>query len=198
MPKVQTPEISEEDFPPDSSVQDRKHALALIGISDDKNKSLEEKLNIQHDNSAMLGDSKKKITTAERIHTLFKQQNFSPLTRLLTLVKIEEAKLAAYNRAVSYGMEPAQLKFLPEPDKKFYATLLLQLVKYEVPELKSVEVSGNVEMGMTVQVIHTAPQQKVVRVDANAPEKLKQLYGNTGTGLQTVAKEIVVELVDDI
>jgi len=43
------------------------------------------------------------------------------------LVKIEEAKLEAYNRAVAYGMEPRLLKCLPEPDKKFYATLLLNL-----------------------------------------------------------------------
>jgi len=31
------------------------------------------------------------------------QEIFSPLTRLLRLVKIEEAKLEAYNRAVAYG-----------------------------------------------------------------------------------------------
>jgi len=52
-------------------------------------------------------------------------------------------------------------------------------VKYEVPELRAIEVSGNVEAGMTIQVIHSQPQQKVIRVDANAPQKLKDMFGQT-------------------
>jgi len=32
---------------------------------------------------------------------------------------------------------------------------------------------------MTIQVIHSQPQQKVIRVDANASQKLKDMFGQT-------------------
>lgn len=202
MPTPKILDFDEQDFPAESSKEDRLKALLLIGISkkdaNDKTLSLEQKLNVQHDNSAMLGEDKgKKLTTADRIRTLLQQQNFSPLTRLLRLVKIEEAKLEAWNRAESCGMEPRLLECLPKPDKKLYAALLLQLVKYEVPELRAIEVTGNVEAGMTIQVIHSQPQQKVIRVDANSPQKLKDMFGQTTKAALVQSTEVTVEVMDD-
>lgn len=204
MPKHIAPQIDfdSEDFPQSITKEDREKAMSLIHLDLDPSTTLEQKLNIQHDNSAMLGDDpKKSLTTADRIRTLFQQQGFSPLTRLVRLVKVEEAKLEAYNRAVSYGLDTKSLNCLPKPDKKFYASLLTQLAKYEVPELKSVEVSGQVEVGMQVHIVHHQAQAKVVKVDAGAPASIKKIYGQSTAETLTVADKaaaIPVAALDDI
>lgn len=184
-------------FSNEATPEERQKALELVGIS--KLKPLHEQDSFIPDvnNDAMLGDSGgKKVTVAERIGTLFRQQKFSPITRLLRLVKIEEAKIEAYNRALSMGLEPKLLDCLPKPDVKLYASLLLQMVKYEVPEYKSIEVSGGLENTMKIQVINTQPQQKVVRIDAGAPQKLKQMFGATDKVLEVITEEIKSEIAD--
>ena len=193
MPKSpQVPDFDEDDFPPETSEADRRKALSLINVDPNDPRTLEEKLAIKYDNRAMLSDKlKKRISTSERIRTLFQQEKFSPLTRLVRLVKIEEAKVEAYNMAVAKGMPQRLLDALPKPDKKFYATLLLQLVKYEVPELKSIEMSGQVEAGIAVHIVHHTPEAKYVEIDALSPPKL--VYG----GDKTVVSEKSMALKDD-
>lgn len=185
-------QFDDTDFPKEATAEERKKALALIGIDPDTNRPFEEKVALPYNNDAMLGDSgNKKITTTDRVRALFKQRNFSAITKLLRLVEIEEAKMEAHNRAINMGLEPRLLDCLPQPDKKFYATLLLQLVKFEIPEYKSIEVSGQIEAGMTVNVIHSSPQQKVVRLDAGAPEHLKRMFGQTTQRVLEVATAAV-------
>lgn len=196
--KVPDIDIDEADFPVTSTAAQRDKALSLIGISKDSTKTLAEKLAIVYDNSAMLGMADKKVSTADRLRTLFQQQNFSPITRLLRLVKIEEAKMEAYNRALDYGIDPKLLKHLPQPDKKFYANLLLQLARYEVPELKAVEITGEIKHGMSVHIVQHTKQQKVIRVDEGAPENLKRLFGtSTDKTLQVALEPVVVPADDD-
>lgn len=193
MPKVKPKPEDEEDFIPFSGDQnvtekERKQVFALANPK---------KVLAPEDNSAMLGDVKgKKPTTADRLRSLFQQHNFSPVTKILRRLKIEEAKIEAYERAENMGLEPRLLTCLPKPDKKAYYTLLLQLVRFELPELKSVEVSGQIEQGMAVHVIHHAPQQKVIRVDAGSPAKLRALVGHTMT-IETPV-EVVAKDGDDI
>lgn len=207
MPKAVPIETEDVDFHQTVTPQERTKALIAIGVPQDKAENpaltLEQKLDTQHDNSAMLGDStgkgKKKKTVTERVNELFRQKNFSPTTDLVNLVKVERAKFEAYTRAEISGMSEELLACLPKPDKKFYAALLMTLAKYEVPEYKSVEISGHVEAGMTVQVIHTAPQQKVIRIDGGSPEKLKKIYGMDNTKTIDVESAITkVALEDDI
>jgi len=197
-------EVTKEDLlaPPVSSEQ-RSQALSLIGVNPQDPRTLEQKLGVTYDNTAMLGDSpnkKKKLTTSDRISAVFKQYNFSPTTDLVLLAKVERAKLEAYNRAVDMNLAPELIDALPQPDKKFYASLCMQLSKFETPELKSIEVTAEIQHGMTVQVIHTAPQQKVIRTDAGTPAKLKALFGQTVDNTLTImekATAVEVNALDD-
>jgi len=190
--------LESNDFDEAVSPQERAAALKLIGIdAKDKEKTLEEKLAIKYDNSAMLGGDKK-LTSSDRIRTLFQQQAFSPLTRLVRLVKIEEAKMECYNRAIEYNLDPKHLKALPQPDKKFYASLLVQLLKFEIPELKAVELKGEVSLGMIVQLVQHKAQQKVIRVDAASPEHLRKMFKDDGKVLEvkTAPIPVLAELED--
>jgi hypothetical protein len=198
MPKSTPKPEDEESFDPFASNQsvteeERKKVFAIANPK--------KAVSSQEDNSAMLGDNKgKKLTTADRLRNLFQQHNFSPVTKILRRLKIEEAKIEAYERAENMGIEPRLLTCLPKPDKKAYYTLLLQLVRFELPELRSVEVQGQVEVGMAVHVIHHAPQQKVIRVDAGSPAKLRALVGHTvGTVMEVeTAAEVIAKDGDDI
>lgn len=152
----------------------------------------------QIDASAMLQSiTDRKFSTSDRIRTLFVKNNFSPIAKLLKLCKIEEAKMDAWNLAIEARLDPKLMEFLPRPDKKFYATLLMSLAKYEGPELKSVELTGEIQAGIKVTIMKHVPQQRIVRVDEKSPNKLKLLYGAV-PALVEKAKEVAVEIVDDI
>lgn len=183
-------DFTEDDLPKNLSKAEHKRLLGYLKPCTPEASPI--------DASAMLQSVQdRKFSTSDRIRTLFIQNNFSPIAKLLKLCKIEEAKMDAWNRAIEANLDPKLMEFLPKPDKKFYAALLMSLAKYEGPELKSVELTGEIQAGIKVTIQRHVPQQRVVRVDVNSPEKLKQLYGAV-PALMEKAKEVPVEIVDDI
>lgn len=200
---AEIPDFEETELPEGVTDAERKHALRLINVDPSDESPLEKRLAINHDNTSMLCDKGKlkKATTAERIRSLFQQHNFSPVASLVRLVKIEEAKMEARHRAENMGLSQRMLDALPKADKRFYADLCKQLARYEVPELKSVEINGQVEIGMQVSIVQHTPQPKIIKVDQGAPDSIKKIYG-TSTDDALIAKEVAVEIVgksiDDI
>ena len=178
--------FGEEDIPKNLNPEDRKKVLALI--------SDESKVKI--DARAMLEDvASKKITTTDRIRTMYAKNKFSPIAKLMRLCEIEEAKMEAWNRAVMLGLDPALMDFMPKPDKNLLAKMLIQLARYEGPELRSVEMTGEISAGITVTLQRHQPQQRLIKVDSKSPEKLRLLHGSVPE-LTEKAKEVAVEIVE--
>lgn len=157
----------------------------------------ESKINV--DSAAMLEDvTSKKITTTDRIRTMFAKNKFSPIAKLMRLCEIEEAKMEAWNRAILMGLDPTVMEYMPKPDKILLAKMLIQLAKYEGPELRSVEMTGEISAGITVTIQKHQPQQRLIKVDAKSPEKLKLLHGSVPALLEkSKSVAVEVEVMDD-
>lgn len=179
-----------DDIPKNLSAKQHEKVMAFIAPV--------HKAGAMIDNSAMLTEvHDKKYTTSDRIRTLFVKNNFSPIAKLLKLCQIEEAKMEAWNRAIATKLDPRLMEFLPRPDKKFYATLLIQLAKYEGPELKSVELTGEITAGISVTIKKHTPVNRLIKIDSKSPDKLKLLHGSVETIAEKVT-EVPIEVVDDI
>lgn len=183
--------FTDDDIPKNLSKKDHEKVMAFIKPTHDAGSAI--------DNSAMLNDiTNRKYTTSDRIRTLFCKNNFSPIAKLLKLCQIEEAKMEAWNRAIASKLDPRLMEYLPKPDKKFYATLLIQLAKYEGPELKSVELTGEIHAGISITVRKHTPANRVVKIDGKSPEKLRLLHGSVATAIDVVPETVPVEVMDDI
>ena len=182
--------FTDSDIPQNISKKDHAKVMEFIQPTHEAGSNI--------DPSAMLDDAKnRKYTTSDRIRTLFTKNKFSPIAKLLKLCQIEEAKMEAWNRAIATKLDPRLMEYLPKPDKKFYATLLIQLAKYEGPELKSVELTGEVHAGISITINKHVPITKLVKIDAKAPEKLRLMHGSVPE-MTEKAEEVVMEVVDDI
>lgn len=152
-------------------------------------------------NASMLGALAKGKTHAEKINGLFTEMKLSPLTELVMLCRIERAKVYLYNRTLEEG---GDVSALPPPNMKLYISLLKDLVQYEVPNFKSIEISGKVDVGMRVHLMQYMPEEKIIELDGESPEKLRlaansakmaTLPGNTvklvDSGLASIIKRAV-------
>lgn len=187
-------ELDGDNLPIALTKEEKADALSKLNLKQDGT-PLEKQVVVRRNNSAMLSD-KKKRSTNEKVKALFQEQNFSPLTELVYLVKIERAKIEVYNKAVALGLDKRSLEAFPRPNLRFYSELLFKLVNYEVPTLKSVEVSGEIKTGMSVHVIHHAPVEKVVYMDEASPLKLREANAH-GMKLAGVAQVLEAEIVED-
>lgn len=121
-------------------------------------------------NMDMLGTGTKGKSHADRVNSLFTTQRLSPLTELVILCRIERAKVYLWNKVENEGGDTTAL---PKPNMKLYIQLLDKLVQYEVPNLKSIDITGKVDVGMRVHLVQFSPEQKVIEIDSEAPEKLR-------------------------
>lgn len=170
-------------LPDELTPEEKREVFKRLKLNPDSTAPITTRVKANVDNSEMLGEKSKKKTQHDKVLGLFKQQGFSPMTLLVRQCKIEGAKVELYERAIASGMDSRELSALPPPNKRLYIQLCLELLKYEVPTLSSLNINGKVDSGLTIQIINAAPQQKVVRIDEGSPEKLRKLALSNGETL---------------
>lgn len=155
------PDASEEiPLPEELTPEERKKAAAHFRG---------QKKTLSRVKSVML-DPTKARTPGQRAQALFEHERFSPLTELLKLCKIEGAKVQIWEKAVANGDDT---KFLPKPNHARYIELLRDLVKYELPLLKSIDLTGKIDVGMSVQLVNYQPEDRIIEIDGATPERLR-------------------------
>ena len=119
------------------------------------------------------------------------------------MCEIERAKIHLYEEAIRKGEDPS---YLPKPNHERFIKLLQDLLKIEIPPVKTVDIQAKIETGLRIQINHFPPQKKAIEIDAGAPEKLRlaakaqgmpTLPGATVALVDSVIADIVKEAVTD-